>query len=131
MTETVSKKTPVRHSSPMCECANCHKRWRQDNLDIPRSVWNRIDPGSTVPAGECPSCGALAYLDELPEWLLVYHYEGQDPDFFRYAAKQQRSEDVIKRWLGKQDNGQPAGNYHIDIHVQLHNKALPAKEVFK
>lgn len=115
---------------PMCECDNCGKRWREDKLNAPRDLWERLTPGCPVPAGECPSCGCLAYVDELPEWLLVYHYEGMCPEFLRYASKQQRSEDVIKRWLQKQE-GMPADNFHIDIHVQLHNKALPAKEVFK
>jgi hypothetical protein len=25
---------------------------------------DRLDPGGVVPAGECPECGALAYLDD-------------------------------------------------------------------
>jgi len=114
----------------MCECANCGKRERADKLNPVEDPFQRMEPGDTVPAGECPSCGCLAYVDEDPEWLVVYHYDGQDPDFLRYASKQQRSDEVIKRWLSKWGM-QPATNYHIDIHVQLCNKALPAKEVFK
>jgi len=115
----------------MCECANCGKRERADKLNPVEDPFQRMEPGDTVPAGECTKCGCLSYVDEDPEWLVVYHYEGHSPDFLRYASKQMRSEDVIKRWLGKQDGGLPATNYHIDIHVQLSNKALPAKEVFK
>ena len=48
----------------MCECNNCgwegpiaalHCRLRE----IP-DLFERIEPGETVPAGECPECGALA-----------------------------------------------------------------------
>jgi hypothetical protein len=34
--------------------------------DVPR-LSERLDPGGTVPAGECPKCGALAYLEERNE----------------------------------------------------------------
>lgn len=49
----------------MVRCDNCGKAWREDQLrrvfpDIP-DLLQRIEPGGTVPAGECPDCGALVY----------------------------------------------------------------------
>jgi len=50
----------------MYVCDNCGKRFENsDELnsafpDIP-DLTERIEPGGTVPAGECPWCGALAY----------------------------------------------------------------------
>lgn len=47
------------------KCDNCEKAISDDEL-IPLSqvehLLERIDPGGTVPIGECPDCGALAYL---------------------------------------------------------------------
>ena len=60
----------------MFKCDNCGKRYeREDQLrhvfpDIP-DLLQRLDPGGTVPAGECPACGALAYPEEEPIRLLV------------------------------------------------------------
>jgi len=60
----------------MFKCDNCGKRYvRADQLrhvfpDIP-DLLQRLDPGGTVPAGECPACGALVYAEEEPIRLLV------------------------------------------------------------
>lgn len=47
-----------------CECANCDWRGTVTEAKEPRDLWARVDPGCEVPAGECPRCGALAYLPE-------------------------------------------------------------------
>jgi hypothetical protein len=50
----------------MYECDNCGCRYPATNKlkhvfpDIP-DLLQRLDPGGTVPAGECPACGALVY----------------------------------------------------------------------
>lgn len=51
-----------------CECGNCDWTGPEEKLgcefdNIP-DLWQRIEPGGTVPAGECPECGALAYCQE-------------------------------------------------------------------
>ena len=49
-----------------CHCGNCN--WTGDEaelatpLDLTPGLNIRLDAGATVPAGECPECGALAYL---------------------------------------------------------------------
>ncbi len=43
-------------------CDNCDSRWPKDQLAPADDLEGRLDPGSEVPAGECPECGALAYL---------------------------------------------------------------------
>lgn len=50
----------------LCGCDNCEWEGPQTELrcqleDIP-DLAQRLDVGSEVPAGECPKCGALAYL---------------------------------------------------------------------
>ena len=53
----------------MLKCDNCDRQYeREDQLqyvfpDIP-NLLHRLDPGGTVPAGECPECGALVYLEQ-------------------------------------------------------------------
>ena len=45
-----------------CECANCDWKGPIEEAKEPRDLWARVDAGCEVPAGECPQCGALAYL---------------------------------------------------------------------
>lgn len=54
-----------------CKCDNCGETYPSAAALNPISdIDQRLDPGSIVPAGECPSCGALAYYDDehAPEW---------------------------------------------------------------
>jgi hypothetical protein len=46
-------------------CDDCKKEWGEDDyipLEETIELNRRLDPGSIVPAGECPDCGALVYL---------------------------------------------------------------------
>lgn len=51
-----------------CTCANCG--WTGDESALATTIEDcpdlgeRLDAGSTVPAGECPECGCFAYLDD-------------------------------------------------------------------
>lgn len=45
-----------------CRCDNCDWRGPAADLDVIEDAQERLDPGCEVPAGECPDCGALAYL---------------------------------------------------------------------
>lgn len=47
---------------PMTICDNCRSQYAMSELDEPEDLWQRLDPGSVVPAGQCPDCGALSYL---------------------------------------------------------------------
>lgn len=53
----------------LCRCANCSHECDSDDVDLAEipDLWDRLDPGSEVPAGECPECGALTYLVENPD----------------------------------------------------------------
>lgn len=42
-------------------CDDCGRTHDVDDLAEPKRLHERLDPGGTVPAGECPDCGALAY----------------------------------------------------------------------
>ena len=60
----------------MYRCDNCDNRYEHETdlhhvfPDIP-DLLQRLDAGGTVPAAECPECGALVYLDKEPVRLLV------------------------------------------------------------
>lgn len=42
-------------------CDDCRRVWDADELNEPKDLMQRLDPGGVVPAGQCPTCGALAY----------------------------------------------------------------------
>lgn len=42
-------------------CDSCERVHNIADLAEPDRLHERLDPGGTVPAGECPTCGALAY----------------------------------------------------------------------
>lgn len=42
-------------------CDNCGHTCREDELEPIVDLLMRIEPGGTVPSGQCPRCGALAY----------------------------------------------------------------------
>lgn len=46
----------------LTQCDNCRSLWSLDRLAPVDRLAERLDPGGVVPAGECPECGALAYL---------------------------------------------------------------------
>ena len=49
-------------TEPGAVCDNCRLYCAVSELDLIDDLEQRLDPGSVVPAGQCPSCGALAYL---------------------------------------------------------------------
>lgn len=42
-------------------CDNCGHTCAAAELNPINDLLERIEPGGTVPSGECPQCGALAY----------------------------------------------------------------------
>lgn len=42
-------------------CNNCGNYWEEEELRPIKDLEQRIEPGGTVPSGECPECGALCY----------------------------------------------------------------------
>lgn len=51
--------TPPRNEDHCC--ANCERIWKLTELKEIADFWARVEPGETVPSGECPDCGALCY----------------------------------------------------------------------
>ena len=47
-------------------CDNCDWTGTANQLDEPSHFWDRLSPGSIVPHGDCPKCGAFCYADEDP-----------------------------------------------------------------
>ncbi len=47
-----------------CACYNCGKTWAFSDLHDMSDIQDRIAPGETVPAGQCPECCGLTHLIE-------------------------------------------------------------------
>ncbi len=45
-----------------CHCGNCDWVGTVDQAEPCRDFWSRVEPGDTVPAGDCPECGAFAFI---------------------------------------------------------------------
>ncbi|QPC87114.1 hypothetical protein GA830_10445 [Mesorhizobium sp. NBSH29] len=55
-----------------CRCADCGRVTHFSDLAAIKDMEQRIDPGEIVPAGECPECGALAYVDDTgPNYMML------------------------------------------------------------
>lgn len=52
---------------PVAVCDNCRLYCAVSELDPIDDLEQRLDAGGVVPAGQCPSCGALSYL--LPQFI--------------------------------------------------------------
>jgi len=62
------KPEPPREN-PLCRCDNCDKHTWYDDLEQPiKTPEHRFVAGCEIPAGECPACGALAYVKTLEPW---------------------------------------------------------------
>jgi hypothetical protein len=45
-------------------CWNCDSRYAVNKLDDVCDAHERLEPGEEIPAGQCPECGHLCYLEE-------------------------------------------------------------------
>ena len=50
------------YQATKAKCDNCGKVTDEDKLNEARDLHERVGVGGEMPAGECPACGALAYL---------------------------------------------------------------------
>jgi hypothetical protein len=54
--------TPVpTQSETHSTCDNCSAKYENGKLEQSAFDVSRLDPGSMVPSGECPSCGSFCY----------------------------------------------------------------------
>ena len=60
------------------QCGNCEWTGTGGDLDMVTDIQERIDPGCVVPAGQCPECGALAYITDEPKPRRPYIAEEPD-----------------------------------------------------
>jgi predicted RNA-binding Zn-ribbon protein involved in translation (DUF1610 family) len=61
----MTRKTKTQAASvEMVACDNCGHRCPADDLDEYKDFWSRVTVGGIVPAGDCPKCGAFAYVED-------------------------------------------------------------------
>ena len=49
---------------PTATCQYCAWNGPADQCGPLKNAWERVEPGTPMPAGECPKCSASAMLDE-------------------------------------------------------------------
>jgi hypothetical protein len=103
-------------SDTRVRCDNCAWRGTLAEVRTVQDAGERLEVGGTVPAGECPQCGALAYLAD----------DGQPKETPRSEASKALTTDMAKRgktrpieyyrlWPG---NGGDSGTWDTDF-VQI------------
>jgi len=63
MSEFYPNGSHLLDDTPVC-CGNCDWQGTLGEVGGIQDPGERLEVGGTVPAGECPECGALAYLKD-------------------------------------------------------------------
>lgn len=48
-------------------CQGCQRVWFWKETKAVKHIWERVQPGDTMPVGECPDCGALCMVETVEE----------------------------------------------------------------
>lgn len=73
-------------------CQNCGTDWAEASLLPINDVFERVQPGDTMPDGECPECGGVCFADETPEEQTAERVRRAAPDLL--AVLEEFVEDV-------------------------------------
>lgn len=60
----------VEDETASVSCDNCDWVGAQPECEMISDIQERISAGGVVPAGQCPVCGALTFLDKTPAWAV-------------------------------------------------------------
>ena len=71
-----------------CSCNNCGKQLTNHELSPIQDAQERLTPGEETPAGECPDCFALAFVDRC-EGTRRFSQKSQDGTASEESAPQQ------------------------------------------
>jgi hypothetical protein len=86
---------------PVWECANCGRFYLEESeMESVKDIWERVQPGETMPAGECPNCHALCYPIKPPlrMWTVLYSSDAGDQVEIVYCDHEPTIEDVIGKF---------------------------------
>lgn len=61
LSETAKRHYEAEKNDDVNRCADCERLWLTDELERVEDFWDRVDPGQTMPSGQCPDCGALCH----------------------------------------------------------------------
>lgn len=122
------------------QCANCAWKGRGADLRPVIDLEQRIEPGGTVPAGECPECHALAYL--VPKFrgkiisVTIHRCTGgPDQDLSHLGEYSDRAETEFA--IDREERGDRGRNGHQFFNpgtIETFNEAapwIPAEEADK
>jgi hypothetical protein len=124
---------------PAVECDNCDWEGTSEQLETIKDVQERLDPGCPVPAGECPECGALAYLKERPSHLpkelnqaLVEKLQAKALLYLEHLPKEGDVEDAAGKNLISFRKGMAVGSIKVlELVLSEHGCKLPDCDVDK
>jgi predicted RNA-binding Zn-ribbon protein involved in translation (DUF1610 family) len=95
-------------------CDNCDWVGPESGLGDIEDLEQRIEPGGTVPSGECPKCGALAYPETEPVYYLLHVWGDVEPEILG-PFKTEEERDAKAKALRERESDDPSGLYPLTI----------------
>lgn len=102
-------------------CDNCGKKWDLIDIVFVDDLQERVDPGGTMPSGECRDCGALCYPEKSKpkqptncRLLTVEDFKGIGVDFTSLAS-------IVDKTVYVASVSTPDGN---DLFVHSTNEGM-------
>jgi len=81
-------------------CNNCQKKWDSKDLAMIDNIWERCDPGDEFPAGQCPDCGALCFIEKPTEYAHMF-WTADDVKTLRPKWSMKKCEEVLSSVEGQ------------------------------
>ena len=99
-----------------CACQNCDWEGEACDLNGISDYEQRVSPGEITPAGECPECGALAHVADVPaaeeslSRFFVKVFESSEYHVVVEARDAEEAREIVaERWAASPDPVRPLG----------------------
>jgi hypothetical protein len=96
----INNNHPYCEPDTLCDCDNCGTVSHLADLNAIHDAEQRLTPGEETPAGECPGCGALAFIikpEPVPENPIKEDFTGDNDRRLPEASKGMEARPVGER----------------------------------
>ena len=89
----------IMDHEPHWRCPNCGHACHERDATPISDIFERVEPGEIMPAGECPLCGALLESTD-PDWYIVVGrvtFDDEDTLLILQASSESEAEDLYEK----------------------------------